>query len=118
MIPNYDAFELINYTPIDCILDKLHIWYKKSNGNLYLVQDEKLTDWWVVNLSENYVNDFSHDRPKWWPFAFVKAYLKLTDREVFDRFKDNFWIIWSIARKKVSHKEIKKWLKIQYHRNW
>lgn len=118
MILNHDTFQFIGTIPIANILDKLSICYKKSNGYLYLIQDWKLTDWWIVNIDNNYVNDFSRDRAKWWPFAFVKSYLKLNDRETFDWFKENFWIVWSITKRKISHKEIKKWLKIQYHRNW
>jgi hypothetical protein len=111
-------YELILQTPIQEILNKLGIKYTVLGSSMGLWEWDKLADWRIVNVIGNYVNDFSHDRAKWWPFAFVKACLKLTDRETFEWFKDNFWIVWLSSEKKISHKEIKKWLKIQYHRGW
>lgn len=111
--------QTIQMVPMKNVLDKIWIISSQLGFNsIGLWENDKLTDWWIMNVSKNYVNDFSHDRPKWWPFAFVKAYLKLTDRETFEWFKDNFWIVWSASERKISHKEIKKWLKIQYHWNW
>ena len=118
MILNNDAFQFISVIPMAYVLDKLLISYQKKDGQLYLIQDWKLTDGWTVNIVGNYVNDFSNDRSRWWPFAFVKSYLKLTDKETFNWFKDNFWIVWSASERKISHKESKKWLKIQYHWSW
>ena len=113
------VLENINKSSICMVLDKLWIKYSALNQHMLRLWDgDKLTDWRIANIIGNYVNDFSHDRARWWPFAFVKAYLKLTDRETFAWFKDNFWIVWSASERKVSHKEIKKWSKIQYHRDW
>jgi len=80
--------EVINSIHMEDILYKL--WIKENNGSLY--EDWKITSWWKLNKSWNYVNDFSKDRAKWGPFAFVKNYLNLTARETFLRFEKEYWI--------------------------
>jgi hypothetical protein len=43
-------------------------------------------------VNQNYINDFSKDRPHGSPYIFLKMYLKLCDKETFQRFADNFGI--------------------------
>lgn len=87
-------YDIISQTSMENILDKLWIKYSRVGFNsLRLWDDGRLTDWWTLNIFGNYVNDFSgKERANGWPFAFVKSYLKLCDKEVFQRFADNFGI--------------------------
>lgn len=87
-----DAYQKIENIPILEVLDKLGISYSKV-WSVYMIHvNGKATDWWVVNIAGNFVNDFSHDRPKWWPRAFVKHYLKIPSKEVYQRFETHFGI--------------------------
>lgn len=86
-----DNYSLISQLPITSVLDKLWIKYSKVGPNcLWLWQNWRLTDWWRVKINENYVKDFSRDRPYGSPYLFVKLYMKLSDKETFQRFADNF----------------------------
>ena len=88
-----DNYNSIQQIPIESILNILKIQYRKNGVCLHLLQDWKVTDWRIGNLSDNYINDFVwKDRPKWPPFAFVRKYLNLNDKETFKWFEDRFGI--------------------------
>lgn len=93
-------FEIINQILINSMLDILKIQYISCANCLCLFENWRVTDWWIGNVSENYINDFSWKwRPSWPPFAFVKKYLKLSDKETFDWFEENFGIWWEATDK-------------------
>lgn len=82
-----------------------------------LFSGSDLTHGRVVNIGENYVNDFSWDRARWWPFAFVKSYLGLFDKEVFQWFGDNFGLSFDLTKKQKSKTKVKQKLpKYSYNR--
>jgi len=86
--PMYDKIATLNILDV---LDKVWLHYQKIWYNTYgIVQDGKLTDWRKVNIKDNYVNDMSHDRATWPPYAFIKKQLNLRDNEVYLWFKDKF----------------------------
>jgi len=80
----------INQIDILSVLDKLGIQYTTSWDSRKLYSSGDVCDWRVVNVPKNFINDFSHDRAKWWPFSFVMKYENFTGKETFKRFKDNF----------------------------
>jgi len=108
----------INVVPIDKIFDALGIHYDKQGNVLTLWQDEKQTDGWRANISANYVNDFSmKDRAIGWPYAFVKKYLWLTDKETFERFQNNCWILGDVIKNSKSSYTKSKQQKIPSYQN-
>jgi len=86
-----DAYQEIQHIPMLQVLDKLGLHYTREWSDYVILKDGKLTRR-KVNMAENYVNDFSHDRPKWWPWAFVKYYLRLQNKEVFEWYDTHFGI--------------------------
>ena len=60
----------MNDIPITDVLDKLWVSYRWD----VIYQDWKPTGGWKINTRWNFVNDFSKDRPKWWPVQFVMMY--------------------------------------------
>lgn len=79
--------------PIWTVLDKLWIWYKKKSWDEFSIfEDWVETDWRRFNISKNFVEDFAHDRPQGNPFAFVRAFLKIDDKQTYEWFEHNFWI--------------------------
>jgi len=98
-----ENYEIINQIPIKSILDFLRIQYRSEGPTMYLFCDGKQTDWWIWNIQLNYINDFSSRwRAKGPPFAFVRTYLHLDDRQTFERFEDKFGIWWGVIKKTKS----------------
>lgn len=115
-----DMLQQINQIPMNGVLDRLGIKYTVLSSSLGLWEWGKLTDGRRVNVSGNYVNDFSWKwRASWEPFAFVKWYLNLDSKGTFERFEQNYGISNNNAQPK-SKTYIKKSKKIKqhYHRNW
>lgn len=99
-----DAYLMINQIDIRYIFEKLHIWYSKIGDSLFVNDDNKITSWRKCKVNENYINDFSWKwRAVWPPFTFVKRYLKLTDKETFRRFEDNFGIWGEVIKGKKTY---------------
>lgn len=95
-----DSYQQINQIPILDILDKLNIWYQKVSDVYSILEDWKATDWWKINVKENYVNDFSWKcRAVWDPYCFVRSYLWITNKETFEWFQDNFSITTDLTKK-------------------
>lgn len=115
LFPQYEKLNQINRIDITEILDVLNIEYKDDT----IYENGLPTNWYKINLEENYVKDFSHNRPQWQPFAFVKWYyfhqLKQKWEEknegllmgmTYNFFKEHFGIIGNIERsKKIIVKE-------------
>ena len=79
--------EDINEINILTVLDKLWLEHKKVGMWEYRIS---WTDWWSVNENENFIVDFSNDRPAGNPFCFVRDYLKLDNKDTYKWFEDNF----------------------------
>lgn len=126
LFPQYEKLNQINKIPITEILDVL--WVKYSGNTIH-------TDAWVVTngykikISENYIIDFSHSRPSWEPFAFVKEYfsqkiMKESGKKdeglvmgiTYNFFREHFGIIWSIesSKKIIVHEYIEKFISEEY----
>lgn len=115
LFPQYEKLNQINRIGITEILDVLNIEHKDD----VIYENGLPTNWYKINLEENYVVDFSHNRPQWQPFAFVKWYyfhqLKQKWEEknegllmgmTYNFFKEHFGIIGNIERsKKIIVKE-------------
>ena len=73
-------------------------------------------------MSENYVKDFSRDRPYGSPYLFVKLYLKICDKEVFQWFSDQFGLEnknRDVNRNKENFNKEKEPMKLpKYYSNW
>jgi len=81
----------INSLDILEVLEKLRIKYSISWDTINLFENDKWTDGRKWLKKNNFVNDFSSKgRASWPPYAFVKSYLDLSDKETFQRFKDEF----------------------------
>ncbi len=84
-------FESINSINMQSVFDTLGVAYTCTHTHLHIIADGIPTDWRMVYLTGNYVVDFSGKwRASWSPFAFVKTYLRLNDRETFQRFEKHF----------------------------
>lgn len=83
------AYDEINETPILEVLNCLGIEYDSSRC---IKEWGRVTSWRKINLQDNYINDYSNNRAKGSPFAFVKNYLSLSNWETFKWFEENFWI--------------------------
>lgn len=115
LFPQYEKLNQINRIDITEVLDVLNIEHKDDT----IYENGLPTNWYKINLEENYVVDFSHNRPQWQPFAFVKWYyfhqLKQKWEEknegllmgmTYNFFKEHFGIIGNIERsKKIIVKE-------------
>ncbi len=95
-------YNQINQIPIQSILDKLWIKFRyEGNWILWLIENERFTNGWKLNVRDNYIHDFSWKwRPIGPPFAFVKQYFNLTANETFKRFETNFNIKDELKRPK------------------
>jgi len=117
-----DSYQKINQIFLSVILDRLGVGYKKICDNTIMVKEwDKKTDGWVLNIIENYINDFTKDRAKWPPFSFLKSYLWLNDKETFDWFKDNFGIDGNYDKTKTKTKtkqKNKRQKRIKYCSDW
>ena len=115
LFPQYEKLNQINSIPITEILDVLNIEHQDTT----IYENGLPTSWYKINPEENYIIDFSHNRPQWQPFAFVKWYyfyqLKQKWEEknegllmgmTYNFFKEHFGITGSIERsKKIIVKE-------------
>ncbi len=115
LFPNYEKLNHINRINITEVLDVLNIEYKDDT----IYENGLPTSWYKINSEENYIIDFSHNRPQWQPFSFVKWYyfhqLKQKWKEksegllmgmTYTFFKEHFGIIGNIERsKKIIVKE-------------
>lgn len=115
LFPQYEKLNQINNISVTEILDVLNIGYQ---GNT-IYENGLPTNWYKINPEENYIIDFSHNRPQLQPFAFVKWYYFHQLRQKWEEknegllmgmtynfFKEHFWIIWNIERsKKIIVKE-------------
>ena len=116
LFPQYEKLNKINTISITEVLNT--IWIKYS-GNTIHTKDWIPTSWYKINLEDNYIIDFSHSRPEWEPFAFVKWYftqkiMKESGKKdewlvlwlTYNFFRDYFWVIGSIeSYKKIIVKE-------------
>lgn len=84
------SYDQINQLPIWQVLSRLGIEFNSSHR---IREWGNITSWRKINSQDNYVNDFSKDRAKGWPFALVKSYLHLSNREAFKWFEEKFWIV-------------------------
>lgn len=94
-------------------IDKLNIleivdflWLKINIEKKWLFENWKETDWYKINLKENYINNFTiknkqkTKRATWWSFNFVLNYFKIENddirwayKQTRNFFKEHFWII-------------------------
>lgn len=77
------------------ILSKLWIKFKERWAwkiQLYDSSTWKIADWWIANEVKWIITDFSKGRWTWDKISFVKEYLWITDKEVYDWYDRNFWI--------------------------
>lgn len=117
-------YDIISQISMEAILDKLWIKYSRIGfGSLRLWDGGKLTDWWTLNITDNFVNDFAAKwRAKWWPFAFVKSYLWICDKDVFSRYSSYFGIENknrnTNKNKKYFNKKRESMKLPKYHNNW
>ena len=95
------SYDQINQLPIHQVLNSLGIEYGPSHC---IREWGNITSWRKINSQDNYVNDFSNGRAKGWPFALVKSYLHLSNRETFKWFEDKFWIVNSKRQNKHHRK--------------
>lgn len=69
----------------------------------------KPTSWYKYNDAKNLINDFSHSRPVWGPFAIAKRFLserlwwEAPNIEIFKYFAER-WNVWEIFESKLSIK--------------
>lgn len=99
-IGKMDNLQIINGIPIGTILNTLKIQYRPDGYCLCLFESNKETDGRKVNIQLNYINDFSWKwRAKGQPFAFVKSYLGLDNKQTFERFQNNFGVWWGVIKK-------------------
>ncbi len=103
-----DNYQIIKQIQIISVLDRLNLQYRVNGNCIYVYKDWKMTNWRKGNLSGNYLNDFSHDRAKWWPFEIVKAYKKFDDKGTFQRFENNFWVWWDNTKDKIKKSNYRK----------
>ncbi len=109
----------INNLSILNILTSLWLEYSNYLNNYVLMEGDIKTDWWAINIIENYANDFSwKGRANWPPFSFVKSYLWLNDKETFDWFKNNFGIDGNYDKTKTKQKQNKHQKRIKYCSDW
>lgn len=84
--------EEIKRIPIKDVMNMLGVSYSNAWTNEYtIIEWWKVTSGWRFNTEKNICYDFSKDRPSWDTFWFVKMYLWLDDKAVFDWFSDKFW---------------------------
>ena len=104
-----NSYEINNLNFL-AVLDKLHIDYSRAWINLYKLHENwRMTDGWILNVTENKINDFSwKERPKWPPFAFVKQRLGCTDAETYKWFADKFGIDHKTIKAPTKKKEATK----------
>ena len=111
-----DILQQINQIPMRKVLDRLGIKYTIL-GSSFSLWEDKRTDGRRSN--SRYANDFSwKGRASWEPFAFVKAYLKLSSKETFNRFSKNYWITGTFTPNTKTEIKKEKNIKLRYHRNW
>lgn len=72
------------------------------------MEDGKVTGGFKIKLTGNYVNDFTKDRAKGWPFAVVKKLKRLSSAETYQWFCENFGICWDDRKKKKRKSRNKK----------
>ncbi|MBP9779221.1 hypothetical protein KBD33_01190 [Candidatus Gracilibacteria bacterium] len=115
LFPLHEKKNQINRINITEVLDVLDIEYQAT----IIYENGLPTSGYKINPEENYIIDFSHNRPQGQPFAFVKGYyfhqLKQKGEEknegllmgmTYNFFKEHFGITGSIERsKKIIVKE-------------
>lgn len=102
-------FDDIQRVNILLILDKIWLDYVNVGMDEYRMN---WTDGWSINIADNIITDFSNkNRAVWWPFAFIKTYLKLDDKETFNWFEENFNI-------KNQNMKQKKEIKVDIKKTW
>ena len=93
-----------NAVPIRSVLDLLWITYRGDT----IIEEWKQTHGFKINVRGNYINDFSKDRAKGWPFAVVKKIKKLSSAETYQWFCENFGICGDDRKTKKRKIKIKK----------
>lgn len=90
-LSDIDIDDILKINILD-VLDKCWIEYKRVWANTYMLyEDWRRTDWWRANTEKNIITDFARKwRAEWNPFAFVRKYYNLSDKETFIWFKENF----------------------------
>lgn len=90
-------FDIINKIDIIEILNELWI----PVNNRHEVFNPLFKNWYNdkyrvdIRKTNSVVNWWNEDLPTWKPYNFIKKYLKLEDREVFNWFKQYLWISFS-----------------------
>ena len=85
---NRNTNDRINAVPIRDVLDLLWISYRGDT----IIEEWKLTGGFKINVRWNYINDFSKERAKGWPFAVVKKLKSLSSYETYQWFCEHFGI--------------------------
>jgi len=69
-----------------------HLWiqtFKKWMWVLWIYYNWEKTDWWILDIKTNLVNDFSQERPKGDIISFLQWYLNLDFKEVIEYCENN-----------------------------
>lgn len=101
---NRNTNDRINAIPIRNVLDLLWITYRGDA----IIEEWKQTHGLKINVRGNYINDFSKDRAKGWPFAVVKKLKRLSSAETYQWFCENFGICGDGRKKKKRKSRNKK----------
>lgn len=65
--------------------------FAKTSDEYWIEENGARTDWRSICVSENFVKDFSGKwRAQWWPFAFVRSFMRLSDADTYVWFEDKF----------------------------
>ena len=98
------TLEEINRVHIRSVLDKLGIKYSGDS----IRESDQTTSGWKIYTRGNYITDFSwKERAMGWPFAVVKNHLKLSAKETFAWFENQFNIKDELIKNKWSPKQKK-----------
>lgn len=65
--------------------------FNKWHNEYWIYEWSNKTDGRWITTDKNIVKDFTWKwRAEWWPFAFIRSYLNLSDHDTFIRFEDKF----------------------------
>lgn len=82
------VFDKVKDIPAVAVLEQLYSQYQWNEA--WAISEWWKTTWWYKYRKEhNYVKDFSHDRPRWWPRKLAKQYFQNLDMTL-SYFQDNW----------------------------
>lgn len=100
-----DIKEQLNSIPFEQVLS--YLWIKTFNKWIWLkwLYDwQNKTDWWVLDIKTNLINDFTWKRAKWDVIWFLQMYLNKDFQEVLEYWQKVFWLIDYTEKKDFSKK--------------